>query len=115
MIDNGTAPLPKDTLPALIPVANSLFTIAEIDTMEKMKYGIKLGSYEDVSQLISRSRELQATHHIKPYIQQVKLNKGALYRLFAGNYPTEEDAKIIHTTLLKTYPDSKVVKYDGWR
>jgi rare lipoprotein A len=91
------------------------FTINDVDTTLKMQYGVKIGSYEDPRYVFSVSKDLKAKFGVIAYVQNVKLIKGTLYRIFVGNYLTQEEGEEMSKKLKKLYPDCKVVKYESFR
>ena len=102
-----------DTSPA--SADEKLFTINEVDTTVKMQYGVKIGSYEDPKYVFNISKDLKSKFNSSAYIQNVKLIKGSLYRIFVGNFNTIKEAEELAEKLRKLYPDCKVVKYDSFK
>jgi rare lipoprotein A len=102
----------KDTVPLSQP-KDLLYMISEVDTTVKMEYGIKLGSYEDPKIAFTVTKELKAKYNAAAYVQNIKLVKGSLYRIYVGNFATQEEADKLLATLKKNYPECKVVKYDN--
>jgi cell division septation protein DedD len=41
--------------------------------------------------------------------------KGSLYRIFVGNFVSQEEAEQLRSVLKKSYPDCKVVSYDSFK
>ena len=86
-----------------------------VDTSVKMGYGVKMGSFDDPKLAFIVSRELKSRYNATAYIQTVKLIKGSLYRIFVGNYVSQQEAEQLRLALKKTYPDCKVVNYDEFK
>ena len=102
-----------DTSPA--SAEDKFFTINEVDTAVKMQYGVKIGSYEDPKYVFNISKDLKNKFEASAYIQNVKLIKGTLYRIFVGNFATQKEAEELSEKLKKLYPDCKVIKYDSFK
>ena len=109
---NNTVIEVKDTTP-FTPSRDLLYMITEVDTSVKLEYGVKLGSFDDPKLAFNVTKELKAKYNAAAFIQNVKLVKGSLYRIYVGNYATQEEADKLLVVLKKIYPDSKVIKYDG--
>lgn len=102
----------KDTMP-ISASDNIMYMITEVDTTSKMQYGVKLGSYEDPKIAFNVTKELRSKYNTAAFIQNVKLVKGGFYRIYVGNFATQEEAEKLQAILKKNYPECKVVKYDG--
>jgi cell division septation protein DedD len=59
------------------------------------------------------SKELKAKYNTVAFVQNVKVVKGSLYRIYVGNFTTEEEANKLQAVMRKLYPECKVVKYEG--
>ena len=97
------------------PLSDLMYMITEIDTSVKMEYGVKLGSFDDPKVAFTLSKELKAKYNATAFVQSVRLVKGSLYRIYVGNFTTEQEAEKLQTAMKKLYPDCKVVKYDGMK
>ena len=104
----------KDTFSEEQP-DEKFYVVNAVDTSVKMGYGVKLGSFDDPRLAFIVSKELKTKYNALAYIQTVKLIKGSLYRIFVGNYVSQEEAEQLRASLKKAYPDSKVVSYDTFK
>lgn len=104
----------KDTFAEELP-DDRFYAVNQVDTSVKMGYGVKLGSFDDPKLAFIVSKELKSKYNATAYIQTVKLMKGSLYRIFVGNYITQEEAEQLKSALKKNYPDCKVVSYESFR
>ncbi|MBS1625315.1 MAG: septal ring lytic transglycosylase RlpA family protein [Bacteroidetes bacterium] len=95
------------------PLSDLMYMITEVDTCTKLQYGVKLGSFDDPKLAFTLSKELKAKYNAVAYVQNVKLVKGSLFRIYLGNFGTIEEANKLRDALKKLYPESKVVSYDG--
>jgi len=104
----------KDTFSEELP-DDRFYAVNMVDTSVKMGYGVKMGSFDDPKLAFIVSRELKSRYNATAYIQTVKLIKGSLYRIFVGNYVSQQEAEQLRLALKKTYPDCKVVNYDEFK
>lgn len=104
----------KDTFAAEQP-DERFYVVNQVDTSIKMGWGVKLGSFEDPKLAFVVSKDLKSKYNATAYIQTVKLMKGSLYRIFVGNYITQEEAEQLRSSLKKGYPDCRVVSYDAFK
>jgi len=104
----------KDTFSEAAP-DEKFYAVNPVDTSVKMGWGVKLGSFDDPKLAFVVSKDLKAKYNAMAYIQTVKLMKGSLYRIFVGNFTTQEEAEQLRNGLKKAYPDCKVVSYDTFK
>jgi rare lipoprotein A len=117
-IVNGRETTPVIAQPDTVHIdtrPNLYYEISQPDTAESMGYGIKVASYEDAQQLLTISRDIQIKYKIKSYIQVVSLLKGNLYRIFAGNYKSTEEAEEARKQLKATFPNCYVIQYEKFK
>lgn len=95
------------------PLSDIMYMVTEVDTTVKMQYGVKLGSFDDPKMAFTLSKELKAKYNTVAFVQNVKVVKGSLYRIYVGNFTTEEEANKLQAVMRKLYPECKVVKYEG--
>ena len=91
------------------------YVVNPVDSSVKMGYGVKLGSFDDPKLAFIVSKELRTKYNATAFIQTVKLMKGSLYRIFVGNFITQEEAEQLRYELRKNYPDCRVVSYDNFK
>ncbi len=103
------------TVASAEPSSEKFYQIAEVDTATKMLFGIKIGSYEDPKYVFSISRDIKVKFGLTAFIQNVKLIRGSLYRIFVGNYSTQEEAEEQSKKFKKLYPDCKAIKYESFK
>jgi rare lipoprotein A len=104
----------KDTFAEELP-DEKFYVVNVVDTSVKMGYGVKLGSFDDPKLAFIVSKELKSKYNAMAYIQTVRLIKGSLYRIFVGNYASQEDAEQLRAALKKGYPDCRVVSYNSFK
>lgn len=95
------------------PLSDLMYMITEVDTCTKLQYGVKLGSFDDPKLAFTLSKELKVKYNAVAYVQNVKLVKGSLFRIYLGNFDTIEEANKLQAALRKLYPECKVVSYEG--
>lgn len=95
------------------PLSDLMYMITEVDTCTRLQYGVKLGSFDDPKLAFTLSKELKSKYNAVAFVQNVKLVKGSLFRIYLGNFETIEEANKLRDALKKLYPESKVVSYDG--
>ena len=113
IIDNSIVQV-KDTFTEEQP-DDRFYVVNMVDTSVRMGYGVKMGSFDDPRLAFILSKDLKTKYNTTAYIQTVKLIKGSLYRIFVGNYVSQQEAEQLRLALKKTYPDSKVVNYDSFK
>ena len=113
IIDNSIVQV-KDTFTEEQP-DDRFYVVNMVDTSVRMGYGVKMGSFDDPRLAFILSKDLKTKYNTTAYIQTVKLIKGSLYRIFVGNYVSQQEAEQLRLALKKTYPDSKVVSYDSFK
>ena len=91
------------------------YVVNVVDSSVKMAYGVKLGSFDDPKLAFVVSKELRTQYNATAFIQTVKLMKGNLYRIFVGNFISQEEAEQLKYELKKGYPDCIVVSYDSFK
>ncbi|MFN8278291.1 MAG: septal ring lytic transglycosylase RlpA family protein [Chitinophagales bacterium] len=111
--DVAAAP-PKDTVTAA-PGAPRMMMVTETDTSTHLNFGVKIASYEDAKLAFNIAREMKQQYNEWCFIQSVKLLRGNLYRIFAGNFATAEEAEVLRQKVKKTYPDSYVIEYKNFQ
>jgi rare lipoprotein A len=104
----------KDTMDEELP-DNRFYVVNAVDTAVRMGYGVKLGSFDDPKLAFIVTKDLRAKYNALAYIQTVKLIKGNLYRIFVGNYISQDEAGQLQQSLKKSYPDCRVVSYDNFK
>lgn len=104
----------KDTF-ALDQPDDRFYAVNQVDTSIKMGWGVKLGSFDDPKLAFVVSKDLKSKYNATAYIQTVKLMKGVLYRIFVGNYITQEEAEQLRSVLKKAYPECRTVSYDTFK
>jgi rare lipoprotein A len=105
----------KDTASAEETPDEMFYSINAVDTSVKMGWGVKLGSFDDPALAFKVSKELRLKYEATAFIQTVKLIKGCLYRIFVGNYATQEEAEQLRSVLKKAYPECKVISYSTFK
>jgi rare lipoprotein A len=104
----------RDTFTEQLP-DDRFYVVNVLDTSVKMGYGVKLGSFDDPKLAFIVSKELKNKYNATAYIQTVRLIRGVLYRIFVGNYTTQEEAEQLRSLIKKNYPDCKAVSYDSFK
>jgi rare lipoprotein A len=113
VVDNTVVQV-KDTFAEEQP-DDRFYVVNAVDTATSMGYGVKLGSFDDPKLAFVVSKELKHKYNATAFIQTVKLMKGSLYRIFVGNFVSQEEAEQLRSVLKKSYPDCKVVSYDSFK
>jgi rare lipoprotein A len=113
VIDNTVVQV-RDTFSASLP-DERFYVVNVVDTCERMGYGVKLGSFDDPKLAFVVSKDLKNKYNATAFIQTVKLIKGSLYRIFVGNFSSQDEAEQLKSALKKTYPDCRVVSYDSFK
>ena len=113
VIDNSIIQV-KDTFAEEQP-DDRFYVVNMVDTSVRMGYGVKMGSFDDPRLAFILSKDLKTKYNTTAFIQSVKLIKGNLYRIFVGNYVSQQEAEQLRLALKKTYPDCKVVNYNEFK
>ena len=112
---NDQSPIIAKDTATVAPLPERLLTITEVDTSQKLGYGIKIASYEDSKFAFTISHDMKARFNLSCYIQTVKLTRGFLYRIFVGNFSSKEGAEDLRGQLKKNYPECYVISYENFR
>ncbi|MCW3126213.1 MAG: rare lipoprotein [Bacteroidetes bacterium] len=105
----------KDTTRITPIIVEPMYVITEVDTTIKMLYGVKLGSFDDPKVAFTLSKDLKSKYKTVAYVQNVKMAKGNFYRIYVGNFATQEEADKLQVVMKKLYPECRVVKYEGMK
>jgi rare lipoprotein A len=114
IIENKAVIMVKDTFAEELP-DQKFYVVNQLDTTVKMGFGIKLGNYDDPKIAFIIAKEMKSKYNATAYIQTVKLMKGTTYRIFVGNFSSEQDADALKETLKKYSPDCLIVNYATYK
>lgn len=79
---------------------------------QKLKgYGVQIGSYREMVNLVQLADELQKTYNDRIFIQVSVLQEVKYYKIIIGNVKERQKADKLHDKLKVNYPGSFVVKF----
>jgi rare lipoprotein A len=74
-------------------------------------YGVQIGSYRELANLIRLAENLKASYKKKVTVQVSVINEVKIYKMIVGQEKTQEKAEQLKGKLKKRYPDSFIVKF----
>lgn len=83
----------------------------EAEKLEPAGYGIQIGSYKEMSNLMRLTDKLQASYGDDVIIEVGEVNGVRVYRVIIGRFDKKEDAVQLEKKLKKTYRDCFVITY----
>ncbi|MCK4664535.1 MAG: septal ring lytic transglycosylase RlpA family protein [Bacteroidales bacterium] len=74
-------------------------------------YGIQIGSYSELDNLLRTAEELENIYDKNIIIQFAKINNKKKYRLIIGYFEKRKNAKAFQEKLFKTFPDNYIINF----
>ena len=83
-----------------------------VDRAKPKGYGIQIGSYQEIANLIRLTQNLKSSYQ-KQVTVQVKIVKGVkVYAIIIGEFPNHDKATSFKSKVSPRYPDAFIVEYD---
>lgn len=99
---------------AELPEDNSvIYYSLKIDTVERSGFGIQIGSYEELENLIHAASLLKPVYSKEVTIKQKVVNSTKVYSLIIGHFTRREEADSFKKKVQKKYSDSFIVDYSS--
>jgi rare lipoprotein A len=84
----------------------------EIERLQPKGFGIQIGTYQELVNLMRLSDNLKNSYQKKVTVQVKVLNGIKYYGLILGQFPSREKAEQFREELVKKFPDAFIVEYD---
>lgn len=95
-----------------VAVEDEEFYEFEITRLKPKGYGVQIGTYQELVNLMRLSDNLKNSYK-KQVTVQVKVLKGVkYYGLILGQFTTRPKAEVFRTELIKKFPDAFIVEYN---
>ncbi|MBL6449887.1 septal ring lytic transglycosylase RlpA family protein [Fulvivirga sp. 29W222] len=83
----------------------------KIDTVEPSGFGIQIGSYQEMENLINAAADLKQKYSKEVTIKQKEMDSIKIYSLIIGHFTKREEADAFRKKIQKKHPDSFIVDY----
>lgn len=90
---------------------NSLYYSFDVDLINPTGYGIQIGCFKEMVNLVKLSERLNLNNNNKVIVQTKKINGTKLYRFIIGPFATEQDALEVKKQYINEYPDCFVTAF----
>ncbi|MBT1699796.1 septal ring lytic transglycosylase RlpA family protein [Fulvivirgaceae bacterium PWU4] len=84
----------------------------EISRLNPKGYGVQIGTYQELVNLMRLSENLKNSYKKKVTVQVKIMNGVKYYGLIIGQFPTRPKAEQFRDNLRKKFPDAFIVEYD---
>jgi rare lipoprotein A len=74
-------------------------------------YGVQIGSYREMINLVQLVDELQKTYKDRVFVQVAVIQDIKYYKVVVGQLKNKQKADVLHDDLVKKYPGSFVIKF----
>ena len=88
------------------------FYSMQVDRLNPKGYGVQIGSFKEMTNLVRLTHNLKASYHKQVAIQVKVLNNTKVYTIIVGQFPSRDKAEAFKAKLKKRYPDAFIVAYD---
>ena len=88
------------------------FYAMQVDRLSPKGFGVQIGSFKEMTNLVRLTQNLKASYHKQVAIQVKVVNKTKVYTIILGQFPSREKASVFKGKLKKRYPDAFVVAYN---
>lgn len=88
------------------PIEEREFYLFNVDrTNPKTGYGVQIGSFEEMANLVRLAQNLKASYKKRVTVQVSEFNNNKIYKMIVGFEKTREKAEKLKVNLKKRYPD----------
>ena len=84
----------------------------EISRLEPRGYGVQIGTYQELVNLMRLSDNLKTSYKKQVTVQVKIINGVKYYGLILGQFPSRPKAEQFRADLMKKFPDAFIVEYD---
>lgn len=95
-----------------VAVEENEFYDFEIDRLNPRGYGIQIGTYQELVNLMRLSHNLKNSYKKQVTVQVKVVNGVKYYGIILGQFPSRTKAEQFRNDLRKKFPDAFVVEYD---
>lgn len=95
-----------------VAVEENEFYDFEIDRLNPKGYGIQIGTYQELVNLMRLSHNLKNSYKKQVTVQVKVVNGVKYYGIILGQFPSRTKAEQFRNDLRKKFPDAFVVEYD---
>jgi rare lipoprotein A len=88
------------------------FYAMEVDRLSPKGFGVQIGSFKEMTNLVRLTQNLKASYHKQVAIQVKVINETKVYTIIIGQFPKREKANQFKIKLKNRYPDAFVVAYN---
>jgi rare lipoprotein A len=97
---------PQETVPD-----EKIYYKVEAEKISPKGYGVQIGSFEEMANLIKLTNMLNSSYRSKVTIKVVQINNKKLYQVIVGQEDTRKKAERVRDKLANKYPNSFIVKF----
>lgn len=97
---------PQETVPD-----EKIYYKVEAEKISPKGYGVQIGSFEEMANLIKLTDMLNSSYRSKVTIKVVQINNKKLYQVIVGQEDTRKKAERLRDKLANKYPNSFIVKF----
>lgn len=98
---------------ASIPENVRYFSL-KMDTVERSGFGIQIGSYRELENLINAASNLKPSYAREVTVKQKIVDNNNIYSLIIGHFQKREEADALKRKLQKKHPGSFIVNYSSF-
>jgi len=95
-----------------VTVEEKEFYDFEIERLKPSGYGVQIGTYQELVNLMRLSDNLKNSYKKKVTVQVKVINGVKYYGLILGQFPSRPKAEQFRANLLKKFPDAFIVEYN---
>jgi len=88
------------------------FYAMQVDRLNPKGFGVQIGSFKEMTNLVRLTQNLKASYHKQVAIQVKVINSNKVYTIILGQFPSRDKADAFKVKLKKRFPDAFVVAYN---
>lgn len=88
------------------------FYSMQVDRLNPKGFGVQIGSFKEMTNLVRLTQNLKASYHKQVAIQVKVINSNKVYTIILGQFPSRDKAGAFKAKLKKRFPDAFVVAYN---
>lgn len=88
------------------------FYAMQVDRLSPKGFGVQIGSFKEMTNLVRLTQNLKASYHKQVAIQVKVINSTKVYTIIIGQFSSRDKAAAFKGKLTKRYPDAFVIAYN---
>ena len=88
------------------------FYAMRVDRLNPKGFGVQIGSFKELTNLIWLTQNLKASYHKQVAVQVKVINSVKVYTIILGQFPSRDKAATFKNKLKKRYPDAFIIAYN---